>query len=144
MLPLIKIVTVTIRLSLRPITNWMKLLSRHRWRFLSPLMIRFGNWTHRFEIKLNRMIINPKQGIDFYIKPLNDDAAFQKGAETFIELLFYYLLLMGIYIYDIRKAHKGAGAQQEQFEQMQRKVAEQDVTLDELKEMSNLNRIAIL
>ena len=105
MLPLIKIVIVTVRLSLRPLSGWMKLLARHRMKFMSPLLISFGNWTHRLEIKLNRLTINPNQRTDFYIKPLNDDAALQKGAETFAEIVFFYGLMFGLTFYELRKTY---------------------------------------
>ena len=40
---------------------------------------------------------------DVDIKPLSDEMAFQKGAEYFVEYVFFYGLLLSISIYEARK-----------------------------------------
>jgi hypothetical protein len=42
--------------------------------------------------------------IDFYIKPLSDEAAFNKGVDYFVEVVFFYGVLISLAIWEIAKA----------------------------------------
>ena len=48
---------------------------------------------------------NKNRIIKVYIKPLSADCAFNKGVEYFSEIFFFYGILMGLAIYEIRKNH---------------------------------------
>ena len=53
-------------------------------------------------IKLSGKVVNNNdQKLDFYIKPLSDEAAFNKGVEYFVEVVFFYGILIGIAVYEI-------------------------------------------
>ncbi len=64
-----------------------------------------GQGAHRFEIYINRKVVNSNQNLDFYIKPLSDEAAFNKGVDYFVEFVFFYGILIVIGIYEVKKGH---------------------------------------
>ena len=57
---------------------------------------------------MNRKVVNEDQKLDFYIKPLSDEAAFNKGVEYFVEVVFFYGVLIGIAIFEIKKSHESS------------------------------------
>ncbi len=57
---------------------------------------------------LNRKIVNNNQKLDFYIKPLSDEAAFNKGVEYFVEIFFFYGILIIIAIYEVKKSQESS------------------------------------
>jgi hypothetical protein len=72
-----------------------------------------------YEIKINRYIVNEEnklkkpgqvdqQELKIYIKPLSDEAAFNKGVEYFSEIFFFYGILMLLAVYEIKKAQKSS------------------------------------
>ena len=52
---------------------------------------------------MNRKIVNNNQKLDFYIKPLSEEAAFNKGVEYFTEFVFFYGVLISIAVYEVSK-----------------------------------------
>ncbi len=48
--------------------------------------------------------------MDFYIKPLSDEAAFNKGVEYFVEVAFFYGILIGIAVWEIQKSQASSDA----------------------------------
>lgn len=64
-----------------------------------------GQKAHYFEIYLNRRIATTGQKLDFYVKPLSDEAAFNKGVEYFVEIVFFYSVLITIAIWEVKKSH---------------------------------------
>ena len=77
------------------------------------MLIGFGQLMHRFEWRLNRTIVQSdspskllkKDKSDEVCKPLKTDAAFNKGAEYFSELFFFYGILLSLAIYEMNKAY---------------------------------------
>ena len=83
------------------------------------LFVTFGQKAHRFEIKMNRYIaaeepahkqtksakLTEKEDQDdaLYIKPLSDDAAFNKGVEWTSELFFLYSMMLFFGFYEMKK-----------------------------------------
>jgi hypothetical protein len=64
-----------------------------------------GQQAHKFEIYLNRKVVNnSNQKLDFYIKPLSDEAAFNKGVEYFVEVVFFYGILISIAVFEINRS----------------------------------------
>jgi len=49
-------------------------------------------------------VSNETQKLDFYIKPLSDEAAFNKGVEYFVEMVFFYGVLISIAIWEVKKS----------------------------------------
>ncbi len=79
----------------------------HRFAVMHRFIGRCGQAAHRFEILLNRKIVNSgnptSEKLDFYIKPLSDDAAFNKGIDYFVEVVFFYGVLIGIAIFELKR-----------------------------------------
>ena len=44
------------------------------------------------------------KALEFYVKPLSDEAAFNKGVDYFVEIVFFYGILMAIAIYEVKKS----------------------------------------
>ena len=104
MLPLIKVLLVTFKIISRPMNNVLKRVFMHRFHFMHRFIGTCGQYAHRFEIYLNRKIVTgTQQKIDFYIKPLSDEAAFNKGVEYFVEVVFFYGILIGIAVWEVKK-----------------------------------------
>ena len=86
------------------------------------LFVTFGQKAHRFEIKMNRYIaaeepahkqtksakLTEKEDQDdaLYIKPLSDDAAFNKGVEWAADVFFFYSLFLIYAIWEVNKGHQ--------------------------------------
>ena len=107
MLPLIKVLLVTFKIISRPMNNVLKRVFMHRFQFMHRFIGTCGQYAHRFEIYLNRKIVNTggqPQKLDFYIKPLSDEAAFNKGVEYFVEVVFFYGILIGIAVWEVKKS----------------------------------------
>lgn len=63
-----------------------------------------GNKAHELEIKINRRILAQGSKSDFYIKPLSDEAALNKGIELFLEVFVVYILLTFLTIHEMKKS----------------------------------------
>ena len=59
---------------------------------------------NRFEIALNRIIIQQK-GLG-EVRKIPADLAFSKGVDYFTEIVFFYMIMFGIAIYEMEKAFK--------------------------------------
>jgi hypothetical protein len=105
MLPVMKVVLVGFKIISRPMNNVLKRVFTHNFHFMHRFIMLFGQQAHRFEIYLNRKVVNNNNKLDFYIKPLSEEAAFNKGVEYFVEVIFFYGILMGIAIYEVNKSH---------------------------------------
>lgn len=105
MLPLMKILLVGFKIVSRPLNNILKRVFIHRFHFMHRFIGYCGQKAHTFEIHLNRTIVNSNQKLDFYIKPLSDEAAFNKGVEYFVEVFFFYGVLITIAIWEIKRSH---------------------------------------
>ena len=64
----------------------------------------FGQVCNRFEIALNRIIIQQK-GLG-EVRAIPADLAFSKGVDYFTEIVFFYLVMFGIAIYEMDKAYR--------------------------------------
>ena len=106
MLPAVKLFTASFKIISRPLNNYLKKFFAHRFIFMNNYIIFFGQNAHKFEIFLNRKIVNGagQPQIDFYIKPLSDEAAFNKGIDYFVEIVFFYGLLIGIAVWELKKS----------------------------------------
>eukprot|EP00347_Sterkiella_histriomuscorum_P011822 403370970 len=105
MLPLIKVLLVTFKILSRPLNNVLKRVFMHNFVFMHRFIGVCGQKAHQYELYLNRRIVSDNDKLDFYIKPLSDEAAFNKGVEYFVELVFFYGILFTIAIYEVKKAH---------------------------------------
>lgn len=119
--PMGKTAITLIRYLLRPINNNITKRFKHIngqpdsrmfWFF-----VRIGNGFNRFEVTMNRIIIQQK-GLGS-IKALQDDAAFNKGVDWFTEIVFFYGVLFGIAFYELAAAHKKSVAQAKLLKDME-------------------------
>ena len=103
-IPLIKVGLTALRYVLRPINNVLlrKLKTFDKDSASYQFFVRFGQSTHRFEIKMNRVLLGTK-GLG-EIKEIHADMAFNKGVEWFTELVFFYGILFAIAAYELKKA----------------------------------------
>ena len=96
------------RYTLRPVSATIikSFKSRHNGQESAGFRIfaQFGQFCHRSEIRLNRLLIG-KKGLG-EIKEIAPPAAFSKGVEWFTEIFFFYFLTFGIVFYEMRKVLK--------------------------------------
>ena len=118
MLPVMKVALVGFKIISRPLNNILKRVFTHRFQFMHRFITIFGQQAHRFEISLNRKVVNNSQKLDFYIKPLSDEAAFNKGVEYFVEFFFFYGILIAIAIYEVDKSHKSSEKQKKDLAEL--------------------------
>ena len=74
----------------------------------------FGQVCNRFEIALNRIIIQQK-GLG-EVRAIPADLAFSKGVDYFTEIVFFYLVMFGIAIYEMDKAYRSGVKTSERLE----------------------------
>ena len=102
-----KLLLVGFKIISRPLNNILKRVFAHRFAMTHRFIGRCGQAAHRFEIYLNRKIVNTGGGaekLDFYIKPLSDEAAFNKGIDYFVEVVFFYGVLISLAIFEVKRA----------------------------------------
>ena len=107
MFPIMKFLLVGFKMLSRPLNNLLKRVFMHRFAVMHRFIGRCGQAAHKFEIYLNRKIVNAGSGsekLDFYIKPLSDDAAFNKGIDYFVEVVFFYGVLISLAIFELKRA----------------------------------------
>ncbi len=97
-------------------------------------MGRCGQKAHQFEIYVNRRVVSQTQKLDFYIKPLSDEAAFNKGVEYFVEVTFFYGILIAIGIYEVAKSHESSRKVRKQIEMMEKVCQGNELTIQQLLE----------
>ena len=73
----------------------------------------FGQLCNRFEIGLNRVVIQQK-GLG-EIREIPADLAFSKGVDYFTEIVFFYLTMFAIAYYEMNKSHKSGLATKANF-----------------------------
>ena len=108
MFPIMKFLLVGFKMLSRPLNNLLKRVFTHRFAVMHRFIGRCGQVAHKFEIYLNRKIVNSSGGpgsqkLDFYIKPLSDDAAFNKGIDYFVEVVFFYGVLISLAIFELKR-----------------------------------------
>jgi len=100
---IMKAVITGCRLALRPVNGMLikKLKSLPRDHKARMAFIRFGHMCSRFEVRINRLLIQSK-GLGL-IPKISNSMAFEKGIEWFTEIFFFYFLLAAIAAYEIDK-----------------------------------------
>ena len=89
-LPALKTVVLLFKTISKPLNNFIKELVRHNGTRFKPAFMYLGNLANRIEIKVNRKLINPNTSLDFVVKPLKPEPAFNKGVDLFVEIVFLY------------------------------------------------------
>ena len=107
--PIGKAALTFFRYLLRPINNTLirKFKAQHGAEKQSLGYTFFGNFgqvCNRFEIALNRIIIQQK-GLG-EIRAIPADLAFSKGVDYFTEIVFFYMIMFGIAIYEMDKGYR--------------------------------------
>lgn len=107
--PVGKAFLTLVRYTLRPINNTLikKFKAQHgaEKQGVGFLFFQnFGQLCNRFEIALNRIIIQHK-GLG-EIREIPADLAFSKGVDYFTEIVFFYMVMFGIAFYEMDKAYR--------------------------------------
>ena len=110
-IPIGKAFLTIVRFTLRPINNTLirtfkAQVGTEKKSFGFRFFASCGQFFNRFEVALNRIIIQ-KKGLG-EIKQIPSEAAFYKGVDYFTELMFYYGIMFGICIYEIDKQIKSS------------------------------------
>lgn len=122
-----KVFTLIIRVFARPLVNRTKEFhlknKQKKPKGLQKFYIYLGNKYHSWETKLNSQYLKiANEG--FFVKPLTNDQALEKGVEFFYEIVFYSILI-GIPTYEMYKAAKDNQAKSQKQEQRLKKIEKQ-------------------
>ena len=147
--PIYKILIVGFKTVSRPLNSMLIKALKSRGNF-TTLFRQFGQLAHRYEIRLNQFIIkddnaigkkNGNSNLKVFIKPLSDDAAFNKGVEYFSEVFFFYGILIGLGIYEVRRNYISSEKQKEKLEQYEHDIETSKEDLKAIRaELEDLNR----
>ena len=114
-----KFLMVGFKIMSRPLNNLLKRVFLHRFMFMHRFIARCGQGAHRFEIYLNRRVAAGETNkVDFYIKPLSDEAAFNKGVDYFVEVVFFYGVLISLAIWEISKSQESSDRLKKQLKDL--------------------------
>jgi hypothetical protein len=117
-LPLIKLMIVSVKVLARPMVTFMKgvTMSKGGAVLFRPFCA-FGQWMYRFEINMQQRSVSASSKAKLpEIQPLSDEIAFEKGAETFVELVFFYGVMLVISYYEVKKNVQQARKTRESME----------------------------
>lgn len=110
--PLGKAALTLVRYTLRPINNTLikafKAQHAEKTSRGFDFFESFGQLCHRFEVALNRIIIQQK-GLG-EVRKIPPDLAFNKGVDYFTEIVFFYAIMFGIAFYEMDKAYRASKA----------------------------------
>ena len=70
--------------------------------------------------------MNNNQKLDFYIKPLSEEAAFNKGVEYFVEVFFFYGVLISIAVWEIKRGHDSSEKQKKEIKDLKKFCADNE------------------
>ena len=141
-LPLLKVVIVCFKMVSKPITGLLKEYIRHNFG-KHRVFIYLGNKANALEMKVNRKMINPYASTDFVVKPLADDAAFNKGVDVFAEVSFLYGFILFLTIYEIRRAYISSAKSSARLKKIEDATITNERMIQELHLLINDNKAAI-
>jgi hypothetical protein len=131
-----KLLLVGFKIMSRPLNNLLKRIFMHRFAFMHRFIGRCGQAAHRFEIYLNRRVVNNPSGsgsaaekLDFYIKPLSDEAAFNKGVDYFVEVIFFYGVLITLAIWEVKKSQESSDRLKTQIASLNKQSGDNDAKI---------------
>lgn len=67
---------------------------------------------------MNRRFTSEKHNLDFYIKPLSDEAAFNKGVDYFVDIVFFYGALFGLALFELERNVKNSAKAKQEFNEV--------------------------
>ena len=68
---------------------------------MHSVFVKSGQLANRYEKYLNQKISNQKVQ---EIKAMSEEAAFNKGVDYLVEIIFFYGIIMAIGVYELKKA----------------------------------------
>ena len=131
-LPLFKVILVMFKMVSKPLSGGIKEFVRHNFTD-RRLFIYLGNKANIFEIKINRKLINPNTSLDFIVKPLKDDAAFNRGVDFFVEITFLYGLVAALTLYEVRKSYISSGKSSARLKKIEDATINNERMVEELQ-----------
>ncbi|CDW81268.1 UNKNOWN [Stylonychia lemnae] len=133
--PLLKIVSLIVSTISEPAASLLKLMIRNQ-KLMHGFFVQIGNKANSFEARLNYKTAHPNQRLKhakIEIPGINDEDAFVKGVDYFIEVILFYGFL-GIWsIYEIRKMINNAKRAQIKAEKVKQKSKQQKQEIAQLK-----------
>ena len=138
-IPMGKVMMTTVRIMLRPINNffinWCKQSGVTKLDKENPtrsyqFFVQFGQVSNRFEVSLNRVIIQQK-GLG-EVKSLLPEVAFNKGIDYFTEILFFYGVLFGISFYQIDQSIKSSKRSKKKLKEIDRKAKKDSTEIEKI------------
>ena len=70
------------------------------------------------------------------LKPLTEEAAFNKGVDYLVELVFFYGVIMVVGFYELKKGHEASIAMKNLINDTRTKTISNQTEIDKLKELS--------
>lgn len=139
-----KLLLVGFKLVSRPLNNVLKRIFLHRFMFMHRFISKCGQGAHRFEIYLNRRVVASETNkVDFYIKPLSDEAAFNKGVDYFVEVVFFYGVLISLAIWEILKAQEASDRLKKQLVDLGAKCTSNENKVKELETQIAIKKLEV-
>ena len=142
-----KVLLVGFKMISRPLNNVLKRIFTHRFAMMHKFIERCGQAAHKFEIYLNRKIVNTggpgSEKLDFYIKPLSDDAAFNKGIDYFVEVVFFYGVLISIAIFEIKRSQDASDKLKATIAELQKSAIMNNSRIQQLEEELNAKKTEV-
>ena len=143
-IPVGKAALTFVRYMLRPINNTLikRFKAQHTDKESSgfKFFANFGQLCNRFEVALNRIIIQQK-GLGV-VKEIPSELAFSKGVDYFTEIVFFYMLMFGIAFYEMDKSYRSSRKTAERLDQATTNSNHFKTQLDIAK--TDVNRIKTL
>lgn len=127
-----KLALVGFKIMSRPLNNILKRVFTYRFQFMHRFITICGQKAHQFEIYINRKVVNNNSKLDFYIKPLSDEAAFNKGVEYFVEIVFFYGVLIAIAVYEVQRSHESSEKLKRQIKDMENQCCESEKHVNDM------------
>ena len=108
MLPFIKVFSLVVKVFTKPLITYTRKVHSSRKGAQSSFTRRFflylGDRYNKIETSINRRFLNLDVSDDFFVKPISDELAIDKGIEFFYEIIFYFIIL-SLPIYEMIKSH---------------------------------------
>ena len=142
-LPLFKIFLVSFKVISKPLTGIIKVYTRNNTNRGRNIFIYLGNKLNEFEMRLNRKAINPDSTMDFVVKRLDNEIAFTKGVDIFVELFFLYGLVIALTFIEIRKNQISSTKAKERLKKIENATIENEKMVQELQLMFKDHQKAI-
>ncbi|CAD8159096.1 unnamed protein product [Paramecium octaurelia] len=145
MLPQLKLISLIVRVFVRPIITSKKEVSiqkvqMSKQRFFTQKIQNLGNYYHYKDQKIDRMYLN--QNLQDEYDKLNDEDALKLGTEFLLEMSIYTILIL-VSLFEISKTYFEQQERQQNMNNTINNLQQQIKVIKELKlkDLNNLQRV---